>query len=696
MSTTPSVNIDKIEISSLAIKKTLRKFSPEDSVCQYIWNGFDAGATQVDINYKIDTNAIDGLSAFSIEDNGCGINFEELTKKFKPFFESEKAQSGKSQDSTLRGKDGYGRLTFFKFCNAAKWETVYVKDYATYSYSIIIDSQNIDTFSKTEPVVTTSSSSRTKVLFDGYSVNFHPSFIEKKLIPYILNEFAWYLEINKHKGYKILVNGIAVDYSSIIEDTKSFDLKIEKNEEQPILFNCYFIQWKSKLNDEFSRFYLINDNYVLKNQRTTKLNKKGDKFYHSVVVRSDFFDNFITPEDPEENDDQEETPRLKLFSVRDDYTVFRELIEYLNDFLRKKRKPFLKKYSNVVVAQFEKENVFPKFGNNTWDQLKKEELISLVKELYEVEPALFVKLNIEQKKTFLHLLNLIIDNDERENLFKILDEVVCLDAEDRQELREVLTTTRLSGIIKATKLIHDRILTVSQIKKLVLDHTLAANERDHLQKVIEQHYWLFGEQYSLVCAAEVKFEEALRRHTYLLQGDGKKQKITHPDKQKEMDIFLVRQDYQTNRINNVVVELKSPTSIKRLSQKEFMQVQTYMNTILSVDQFNAENFFWEFYLIGQDYDDFIHNQLENAKTHGEFGLAFKVKNYKIYIKKWSEVFNEVDLRLQWINKKLNVEKAKLTGGNESIVLDELVESLANNSAAEAGQVIVHSNGSFNN
>lgn len=683
----PATNVDKIEISSLAIKKTLRKFSPEDAVCQYIWNGFDAGANQVGINYEIDKNALDGLSKFSIEDNGCGINFEELPRKFKPFYESEKAQNGKAQNSTLRGKDGYGRLTFFKFCNAAKWETTYTGEDANYNYTIDIDSQSIDNFSKTQPLET-SLSAGTKVVFNGYSNNFHPSFIEKKLIPYIINEFAWYLEINKHKEYKILINGTAIDYSSIIEDTKSFDLKIEKTEEQPILFSCHFIQWKSKLNDEFSRFYLINDNYVLKNQRTTKLNKKGDKFYHSVVVRSDFFDNFVTPEEQEYNDELEDIPRLKLFSVRDDYTVFRELIEYLNDFLRKKRKPFLKEYSNVIVAQFQKENVFPKFGNNTWDQLKKEELVSLVKELYEVEPALFVKLNIEQKKTFLHLLNLIIDNDERENLFKILDEVVRLDAEDREELREVLTTTRLSGIIKATKLIHDRILTVAQIKKLVLDHTLAANERDHLQNVIEHHYWLFGEQYSLVCAAEVKFEEALRRYLYLLKGDGKKQKITHPDKQKEMDIFLVRQDYQINRINNVVVELKSPTSIKRLSQKEFMQVQTYMNTILSVDQFNAENFFWEFYLIGQDYDDFIHNQLENAKSHGEFGLAFKVKNYKIYIKKWSEVFNEVDLRLQWIDKKLNMDKAKLTGTNEAIFIDDLVDDLANNSAAEQPQIIV--------
>src|SRR6185503_15414417 len=113
-------NIEKIEISSLAIKKTLNKFSPEDAVCQYIWNGFDAGATEVNVNYEIDKNALDGLSTFYIKDNGSGINYNELEKKFKPFFESEKTKKGKYQDPTLRGKDGYGRLTFFKFCNFAK------------------------------------------------------------------------------------------------------------------------------------------------------------------------------------------------------------------------------------------------------------------------------------------------------------------------------------------------------------------------------------------------------------------------------------------------------------------------------------------------------------------------------------------------------------------------------------------------
>lgn len=683
-------NVEKIEISSPAIKKTLKKFSLENAVCQYIWNGFDAGATEINIDYKTDKKTIDSLLTFQVHDNGVGINFHELNNKFKPFNESEKSKKGKTQDPTLRGKDGYGRLTFFKFCNFAKWETTFKSDNDFYSYQIMIDSQTIDHFGKTVPVKGKEAVG-TKVIFTSFLNNFHQGFIEKKLLPYILNEFAWYLEINKDKKYSISINGQVLDYTAIINDLDEFNVEISKLEAESakVIFKCYFIQWKSKLNDEFSRFYFLNERFVLKNQQTTRLNKKGDRFYHSLVIKSDFFDNFITPEDNEKlesDENQADVIKSRLFSERDDYTIFRELIDILNSYLRKKRRPHLRKYAKVIVAQFERENVFPHFGKNSWDQLKKDELITLVKELYEIEPGLFVKLNIEQKKTFIQLLNLIIDSDQRENLFKILEDVVKLDAHDREQLKEILISTKLSSIIKATKLIQDRILTMVQIKELVLDHSLKANERDHLQKVIEQHYWIFGEQYNLVCAAEVKFEEALRRYCYILTGEKNKPKIEHPDKLKEMDIFLVRQDFQINRVNNIVLELKSPSSIRRLTQKEFGQVQTYMSTILSVDQFNAGNYFWEFYLIGQDYDEFINNQLENSKHHGEFGLAFKVKNYKIYVKRWSEVFNEVDLRLQWINEKLDVEKDKLIGKNGNVSLDELLEELENNSAAQAGQI----------
>jgi hypothetical protein len=188
---------------------------------------------------------------------------------------------------------------------------------------------------------------------------------------------------------------------------------------------------------------------------------------------------------------------------------------------------------------------------------------------------------------------------------------------------------------------------------------------------MEAHYWILGEQYSLVCAAEAKFETALRNYLELLrEGEGVAANlraggavptIDHPDKLKEMDIFLVRQLWGAATVGNVVVELKSPTTVKMLGTKQLDQIKKYMNVILSVDAFNAQsNASWDFYLIGQDYDGSIANEKKNAEHHGEKDLVFKVANYRIYVKRWSEIFIDVELRLKWLNDKLKLERDKLT------------------------------------
>ena len=86
-----------------------------------------------------------------------------------------------------------------------------------------------------------------------------------------------------------------------------------------------------------------------------------------------------------------------------------------------------------------------------------------------------------------------------------------------------------------------------------------------------------------------------------------------------------------------------------LTDKQLNQIKTYMKVIFSIDEFNAQtNCTWDFYLIGQDYDGSIENEKKNAQHHGEKDLVFRVENYKIYVKRWSEVFIDVELRLKWL------------------------------------------------
>ena len=58
----------------------------------------------------------------------------------------------------------------------------------------------------------------------------------------------------------------------------------------------------------------------------------------------------------------------------------------------------------------------------------------------------------------------------------------------------------------------------------MFNEELGAKEIPHLQDLIENHYWLFGEEYHLVTAAEPKFEEKLNdkiipQYTIALEAD---------------------------------------------------------------------------------------------------------------------------------------------------------------------------------
>jgi hypothetical protein len=671
---------DSIQITVNGIVKVLKKYDYKQAIAEYIWNGFDATATRVDLNYE--ANPLGFITKMEVRDNGYGIIHGRLPEKFKPFFDSEKAIEIDSPKNTsaVHGKNGVGRLTFFKFCSEANWHTVYKEGRKKYQYGIKIKVQSLNKYDSPTNSLKEVTDKKVKPGTVVRFINVFPEVTEpmlsQDLFEFLCLEFGWYLELNKANGYQLIINGQELDYSGLIGDHEVFILKDEETKDE---FEIRYIRWSERINREYSKFYYIGSDEKERYKEFTLLNNKGDHFFHSVFIKSKYFDHFAF------KSATENTQICLIGSTRNDM-VFRRLYKNLANYLRDKRKPFLRQYTERLIREYEQEGVFPEFGSNSWDKYQKAELENVVRGLYEVQPKIFVNLNIEQKKTFVRLLNLVLDSDERDKLFDILGEVVELTTEEREQMVDILKVTRLSRINQTIRLIEDRYKTIAQLKELVINPTLNANEVDHLQKMIESHYWIFGEQYHLVTAAEQKFEEALRRHTYLLRGEKKNKRIDHEDKNKEMDIFLCRQDILTDEIKNVVVELKHP--LIKLGEKELTQVKTYMNVILNEPEFNGNNMTWEFFLIGNDFNKKkeIEAALENARPHGEKSLVFKSGQFRIYIKKWSEVFNDFEMKHKFINEKLKLERKTLEGDNLGSAT-KVVEMAIVNSAAMSATLI---------
>ena len=662
--------MEKIQITTPGIKKALKRYKTHHAVAESIWNGFDAKATKVEI--EIDYNDIGFIEEMRIIDNGYGIPYNELTTKFTPFFESEKEIDPELQKSSsvMHGKNGVGRLTFFTFANTAEWNTRFSLDGQTKEYSIKISSSELETYIPSSRT-NTDKAPGTKLTFKGFRELTSDGFFTE-VVDYLCKEFGWFLELNKE--FELIINGEHLNYQGLVGDEDTFDTNIENEE-----FSIRYIRWNEFI-PEYSRYYFVNSKEQEVFKKTTTLNNKGDHFFHSVYITSSFFNNF---DGPLFSSDEKEDQR-QLFEDDRNHTIYEELLIRVDEFLKDKRRPHLEQYTDKLIKNLEEEEAFPKSSGNGWEDYRRSDLEGLIRELFQVEPRIFVNLNKEQKRTFVHLLDLVIDSGERDRLLDILDAIVTLDKDEREKLAELLRTTSLSRVLQTIKLIEDRYKAVESLKVLVFNKGLKVSEPQHIQKLIEKHYWIFGEQFHLVTAAEPKFEEALRRYLYILRGETEPTPMEHPDKNKEMDIFLVRQDVSNDLIENIVVELKNPRI--KLGEKELSQLKKYFRVISKEDRFNGINMHWTFILVGNSFDNsgYIDGEIISASNHGEKALVYKSEMHKIFVRKWSEIFNTFEIRHKFLNDKLQLQRQNLIEIRTDA--DEIVAAQIHNSAMMPGEI----------
>ena len=644
----------KTRFDTKGIKSALSKlqFSNKNfykSISEFIWNGFDAKASIIELSYEINQNKNEGrFRNLKIKDNGYGINHDRLKTTFEPIFDSEKMDNNysKNNHSTIHGKNGVGRLTFFTFSNSAKWHSIYEADGINYEYENKIDAKKLDFFSGIEQTTKpTKKETGTIVTFSGFfSLKKQPE-MDDSLLNHLRNEFCWFLELNKSNGYRLIINGKDLNYTDLIEDKETFKIKHPKSGES---FRVTYIRWRILLKNEYSRFYYLNEENNEIWKETTKLNNQGDDFYHSLYISSKYFESFNF-------DSKEDSPQKGLSGgVRSDET-FEYFSAEIYKFLRIKRKPFLKEHSKKIFQNYKNEGVIVA-ENDPFEVIQIEELEVVFKELYELQPKFFLKLKREQKRIFVGFLQLLLKSNEREHLLGVIDNIIELDSTERKELSEILKVNRLNRIVKTINLINDRYKTVEILRQLVFNKSLNTNERDHLQKIIEENYWLFGEKYHLVSADE-SFQRSLEKYNYLLDGGKTKPKFAGINKKKRMDIFLCHRQKNADYIKNVIVELKRPSV--NLGSNEMLQVDMYRNIILNEPQFNSNVAKWDFILVGNKFDSYIEGQIKNSKHHGEKSLVYNVENFKIYVKTWSGIFDEFEIAHEFLYEKLNTDKDKL-------------------------------------
>lgn len=624
----------------------------KEAICEYVWNGFEAHATEVNIDYSL--NVASGVGTLSISDNGEGIVYDSISDTFGAFLTSQKnLLSLKMKSKANKGK---GRFSFSAFATGAKWITTYKEsdsdDYK--EYEIVLENDKKEVLNYTEPQISAVKKTGTKVEFDNIFSLTAENMAFEVLEPALLKEFAWFLYLCKGRNLKININGKPIEYDKYI-NTEFSEKTIATIAGSR--FEVTLIVWAEAIREKFCCYFFDSKDEV-KNIETTSFNRNTVEFNHSVFVKSDFFDG------QECIDTEMESDQISLFTDEDDKKVYKELKKFIAEFIEKKIGNYMSQKADDAVRQMiEERKTFPEFSDDPYGKMQKQDLEKVTKEIYKIEPKIFYKLKPVQEKSLLGFLNLLLNSRERENVLTIVEQIVELTPEQRQDFSDMLRKTKLENVIDTIKFIQDRYKVIELLKTIVFDMTQYANERDHIQKIVQQHFWLFGEQFNLASADE-RMKNALEKYINILYGEKDIEATLDKDAEQErrMDIFMcnardIEASFGTTMEENIIVELKAPKVI--LSKKVLRQIEDYMDFVRKQPNFNSEYRRWKFIAVCKEVDEDVKGRYKTFEDKGKIGLVHQMENYEVYALTWDDIFKSFELRHAPLLKRLKYDREKL-------------------------------------
>ena len=549
----------------------------KEALCEYIWNGFEANATEVSLSYT--PNSAGGVASVIIRDNGDGICYETVDDTFGTFLASTKA--GLSLQVKPQANKGKGRFSCYAFATGAIWVTVVGSGKERMSYSIEINSENKNEYDVSDLVpVAKTTDIGTTVTITGISDLLQEDMNSDDLKAVLLKTFSWFLYLNRGNGTSLILNGTNIDYKEYINSSASVT---ESFKIDGVKFSVTLIVWKEKIIGNFCTYYLDTDG-VLHGKDTTTFNRNTINFNHSVYVKSSFFNQKEGISLTAESKKPEIEAQLQMNGMEStDRLTLRKLKRKIQELISKQLNKYMVGQADKAVAGMTERGSLPTFGTDLYGQMKKQDLLKVIKAMYCVEPRIFYKMKDVQEKSFLGLLNLLLNTDERENVLSIIESIVDLTPAQREDFALVLKRTKLGNIIDTIKFIEDRYKVIEGLQHIVFDLTNYSNERDHIQKIVEQHYWLFGEQYNLV-TADQRMQKSLSAYLHILYGDKAPNAVLEPDEDelRRMDIFTCgKRKYSdgsdSGMEENLIVELKAPQV--KLTKTVLRQVEDYMDYI---------------------------------------------------------------------------------------------------------------------
>ena len=611
--------------------------SPQKAIEELIWNALDAGGNRVEI--RVYLNELGAVDRLEVSDEGPGIRPEELDRAFGEIGHSIKVEKKVNPDNrAYHGREGKGRFKALSLCPSATWDTTFRENGKAKTYSIKVTRDDPEYFDATEPTASNGKATGTVVCLDGIDKG-HQALAREDIREKLAETFAAYL--SSYPNVQLVWDGKAIQVSELVDREDTLDVLGAEDELGPA--TLLVLEWKFKPD----------------NKRLHICDQQGFS-YHDILAgvqgRGIEYTAYLR------------TPRAREWADSARFVTeeldgdVKRLVDAAKDRLREYIRGRLAEESTTVVQQWKDEDIYP-YRDEPTDPLSRaeREVFDIVAvQINEQHPS-FEKTDLQNKKLTLALVKQALESNPT-NLTKILHEVVALPEEDREAFAELLERAPLTNLIRAGKLVADRLDVIHAFEHILFDTDWKKRllERTQLHRLLVHEIWMLGEEY-MVGGDDDGLREVLKKHLAImgreeLAPDADVKLIDGKDGIPDLMLYR-RRKVDRDRFEHLVVELKRPRDA--LGQDETSQVKKYAFTVAKDERFNTTKCHWEFWLLGNDLDEFVVQETSSEKLPE--GCLYEGSGVRIWVRRWADVLNDARARYEFFREQLEIEASHAKG-----------------------------------
>lgn len=601
---------------------------PVKALAEAIWNALDVGADHVSVDFEF--TAMEAIKTIVVTDDGEGMSREQARIGFREYGDSWKRRvdARTHNGRSVHGQRGQGRYDILHLGTSAKWTSV--AEQVNGELGVIeIELQASDprNYRTSEP---SPHHGRTGTILRiaNVSADADSELNRPELTESLAIDFALYLR--QYPDVQIQVRGATVDPSS--QHLPPVDMTVDVDGlERPVIVT--FIEWKKKVKGT-QRIYLCDGNGAALLDVPADLRRRDITFTAYIC-----WDGFKC---------QDTSAQLAILGGDDTGAkVFAAGREAVNQHLVQRAQ----QRRAQAVEDWKAEHSYPYTAEPTTVPEK------IIRRTFDIvataSTAVLAKMDAEQRRFSMQLMKVAVETDPSA-VQKVMREVLRLPDERIAEMASLFERTTLESIITATHSVLNRLDFLAGLRTLIFDteSKKATTERRQLHKILEREAWLFGDEWTLTASDET-LRRVLVKHLQLLGEDAAYADVV-PESQRVGKLLIPdlvlsgsSSSYSKSR-EYLVVELKRPAVI--LGKEELDQIEAYAIAITEDDQFNQPHISWEFWLIGNTYNEYVKRKL---RTPGNpHGCALVAPKFRVHVRSWAEVLGEAEHRHKYIEQAL--------------------------------------------